>query len=152
MPDVSGQNIRMKEKLQQIREACIKANPEIVELKFGCEVEHIPFQREIYIGHTEKEIVFKKFSASHPYVFSTHNTKDLIDDMKIIGRPIRLADVIFAVLSLGERIGGQEEYDDVMQVLFYVTNKSEERKWNLLKDDLNLQDEPCIDFLHNILK
>ncbi len=28
----------MKEKLQQIKEKCISANPEIVELKFGCEV------------------------------------------------------------------------------------------------------------------
>lgn len=79
----------MKTKLQTIRQACIEANPEIVELKFGCEFE----------SKGEKFIFIRDDGVSYQVMFPEEYVSGFAreNDIKIIGRPITLADVLMAV-------------------------------------------------------
>ena len=142
--------------IKQIRKKCIEANPEIVELKFGCEIE-IPKLNNF----TFKGIIFKlKLSKTPHYVgvaygsmyresenFS-HEREIHFDDLvekKIIGRPIRLADVLFTVAQKAPPLFSQQ----------VIMEAEEPRKilgmWNLKDDNLEHQSKETIEFIHSFL-
>jgi len=129
---VAQQNKTMttQDKINAIREACISVNPEIVELKFGCKVR---FGRW---GDSNR--IYTVVSRHEDKVFCVRDGKKsvdritLTDDEIILGRPIRLADVL---LAMDERI-------PIMKTVLY---------WNLCADDLNLQEEATINVIHNVL-
>src|SRR5258705_13958825 len=84
------------DKIATIRAACIAANPEIVELKFGALVEV-----EGALPERVASDPFPRPYAIQDMVFRTSDTGEEwrgSEVINIIGRPIRLADVL-AVLS-----------------------------------------------------
>ena len=88
------------EKYEQLRQKIIEANPEIMELKFGCEV--VP---EIDTNEIMK--VFKigtGLFGTKVWVTckDTMDTVYLPEELKIIGRSIRLADVLLALQKLAD--------------------------------------------------
>lgn len=135
----------MNTNLQIIRAACIAANPEIVELRqVGCLVEYDNFTwRYLYTnGFT---VIIQSFH------FNTQEEVS-IGKVNVLGRPIRLADVLLAI--------GKDEVD--LPVNFGatipkwkiihsdITGSSE--GWNLRTDDLTLQSPETLEFLANLLK
>lgn len=139
-------------KLETIRAACIKANPEIVELKFGCEVS--------YEGW---ECILLDVPRQNPAMWVLAQSKTLPDeetdgevyipDCEIIGRPIRLADVLLAI--------GKDEKDIYFKnsdttipkwKIIHSDITGSSIGWNLLKDDLTLQSDETIDFLSTLIE
>lgn len=126
--------------LEAVRQAIIKAVPSIMELKFGCEVN---------IGGTKS--TFVKWDKRLEYGGYFHTKEDLTmypDDLIqiILGRPIRLADVLYANQ---QRCSVEDpEMDD-----FALFDRQETiiGDWNLLEDNLSKQSEECIAYLASIL-
>ena len=146
----------MQDKIKEIRDACISANPSILDLKFGCEVNMIDIEDEremapprrfpaICVSRREDRgwWFMSKMCMDDAFFIDNHPLDLAQVDMKIIGRPIRLADVL---LAIGEKYKGRE-------INYYKTNEFSVliSRYNLLKDDLNLQEEDTINFLHLIL-
>lgn len=145
----------MNSNLTLVREKVIAANPSILDLQFGCAV-HWQKTKEgfsrIFVNFSEPEKFGKKYSiiASTDNLTSKHvkwgrvavKTEDLI----ILGRPIRLTDVLLAMEGFGVRrySGGDNRIGDKFADLFEC--------WNLLDDDLSHQSQETIDFLAEILK
>jgi hypothetical protein len=166
--------------LEAVRAAIIKAVPEIVELKFGCEIV-------IDFGEWENVIVlsecmkcskhktnkgcegFERRSGDNCH--DVGNMEEAVDvyggeEMEgfwnlvvekkrikeIVGRPIRLADVLLAV----------QFYDLPDGYMFFNANwrgnvelsglaGQKFTPWNLRNDDLSQQSEECIEFLARLL-
>lgn len=139
-----------QEKLAFIRAKCIETIPEIVELKFGCQLL-APWGRPVTIwdviptGHACEN---KYLSEGIHYFYDSHRKGEFLhenstqDAYKIIGRPITLADIIWLLCNgKNEEIDYAQDYG-VMDVL---------NKWNLLKT-LEDQAPETIDFIYEILK
>lgn len=83
--------------IQNIREKCVLANPEIVALKFGCKVENFLKGTAIILK------VHKYQGESDCYDVAYYKLPELIvertpfNNWKILGRDITLADVLLAV-------------------------------------------------------
>lgn len=150
-------NLCMKTNLDIVREACVKANPQIMEMAFGCEVQGIGalggFMKWRYAG---------KLSASGMEAWSLisqtgskENAEKVIgnDELKyeILGRPIRLADVIHTIMCNHES-DNIRLFSDIGEVEFDDGLRKKTAKWNLLKDDLRNQSEPTLSFLVGLLK
>ena len=139
-----------QEKINKIRSECIKVNPEIVELKFGClvnpDVDSIQFVLMDCIGGTK---VIEIINDEDVTVFG--NPK-LVEVKKVVGRDIRLADVLYMLDSSGMIIGnstcseGEIISLDESETLRIIGN------WNLLDDNLEHQSEECIDFIYQLIK
>lgn len=133
--------------LETIRAKCIEANPEIVELKFGCEVREG--------GYIFKVISKSGFEYTNYLILNIQTggiqPSQLIGaQWNIIGRPIRLSDVM---LAYGETKSGfpfknrDEIVKNQVNTIMYITSN-----WDMRKDDLTLQSEEMIDFLYQLLK
>jgi len=176
-----------QEKLEAIRKACVEANPEIVELKFGCEfqagtstmfylqtesyaVNNVGFWRAhfcskqypmniwegerqpspttLYTGEDFERVIKESISRSSAF---SHT----FPTVEIIGRPIRLADVLLAthqkqvpipwiaVDSYGEFLGYWDKAKEPI---------SNGLSWNLYKDSLEEQSEETVAFIYDLLK
>lgn len=144
--------------LEQIRQACIKANSEIVELKFGCEFRY--FEGLNRYGHrrtpTVKYLCLNTQDEIVAYLVSPANTRLEIkkDDIEeILGRPIRLADVLLAISKADENNHNKiwMKSDGRIVANFETKSLKSVVDWDLLKDDLTQQSETTIDFIHSIL-
>jgi len=128
--------------LEIIRQACIKANPEIMELKFGCILEYPDDSPIIFVSPENEE-------DHMTGLYTKNNTITKIEDLvdyKIVGRPIRLSDIIFTLYKnkKAQYFGGMLDNNSI-----YFANRI---SWDLLHDDLNLQSEPTKKFIANLLK
>lgn len=157
-------------KYQAVREAVIAANPEIMELKFGCRVEAIygllsNSKGMICEGDPNEGIVISHdFSLFDCYRTTQHREIDTAlifhekEKFKILGRPIRLADVMIALAQIvlpddeflcvfpeGFICHKREASDDNNE---YVIKNA---RWIFRQDDLSLQSPETIDFLHSVL-
>lgn len=135
-----------QQKLDVIRQKCIEANPEIVELKFG----------SLFLGRASSRDSFDSVFYFENWKEKNKTIRCLgplgnqyvwdIEYIKIIGRPIRLADVLFAFTK--------HKTDSL--ACFVATDLILIRKskiyWKLLKDDLTLQSDGCIDFVYKLIK
>lgn len=153
-----------QQKIEDIRKACIKANPEIVELKFGCNVKRyatpeIDTLVRIFTDTKGGFGVWLIRQEPHDYdtTFRFLATREEVESWQIIGRPIRLADVLLAITQ-SEKNWNNEEYGCVGLEIQEDRNEAELEtnekgwaKWNLLKDNLEDQSEPTIDFLWSLL-
>lgn len=124
-----------QEHIKKIREAVIKANPSILDLELGCEYE------SCLDGAKMKWI-------------DDQTSRDI---GKIIGRPIRLADVLLAINQvLGINNVAIEEYGVFMQTdnegWGEIHDNDKRVKWILKDDNLENQSEDCINFLYQLLK
>ena len=126
--------------INKIREACIKANPEIVELKFGCEVE-ITHKASDYFGRklfvSEKPDAFGVLSVTIPNFYSIAVSKENIE---IIGRPIHLADVLLAIIDKNKLFKHTEQLLGTVAI-----------HWKLENDNLENQSEETLKFIVELL-
>lgn len=148
----------MKDKLEAIRRACIEANPEIVELKFGCRV--------LYRHPTEKDLpsptVWAFVRHHENLTFSIVDNLERVErvsvlnnDVQIYGREIRLADVLCAMSKKDDYfiLSDTSLAIDYKGYFFDPVNElGEGIRYELANDDLTLQSPETIDFLFELLK
>lgn len=159
----------MKENLEKIRQAVIKANPEIMELKPGCLLDlHagesyglVEIHREISVCKKHKKYreecgAEEDGCSVEDAVFGTSGNDECwwqftlkvseIKPYQILGRPIRLADVLAAL---------NERYPDYKLHHSAVEGSHELAKllklYNLKDDNLENQSEETIAFLASLL-
>jgi len=163
-----------QQKLAFIREKCIEANPEIVELKFGCQVSVPYFVQEHQI----------RLIGSNPMVFPDgkvaimdqgsyvgneackHFFKDKAfhtfeSGVDIIGRPITLADVLLALqavedggLKYGINAYGAFKVNWLKENVYTEETRGRVKGcvcWDF-KKTLEDQDETTISFIYDVLK
>lgn len=134
----------MKTHIEEIRAKCILANPEIVELKFGCKfIDLESTQTMIYLNETRSGATF---------AFSETLGNDCYEDdfrfeddtkITIIGRDIRLADVL--CLPDTEKMKNATDTENAIECFNFLM------MWNLKKDRLEDQSPECIKFIHNLI-
>lgn len=120
---------------QKLKEIIQKANPEIMELKFGCEVE-VKSKKADNFKLLVSEIVDENcFKCSQGIFWESI-------DYEIIGRPIRLSDVLMVINYRDFKVKNDWVYlGDAMQTRF----------WNLKDDNLDNQSEETKQFLISLL-
>lgn len=131
---------------EAVRNAIIKAVPDILELKFGCYLfETLTGKNVMFIGETKDRKGKRQF-----YVVRGRTAYYIYPEqaLDILGRHIRLADVLLAG-GYELRCGGQGDF------YFWngnsnVMNWEKGPKWDLGNDDLSLQSEQFIEFLYKI--
>ncbi len=119
-----------KKKYQQLKEVIQKSNPEIMELKHGCKViyaDEMSEPGEVLLGMYEMN--FEKTKVFNPY-----NKDDSGNLIEILGRPIRLADVLI-VLEPSDNW----KKDELLEL------------WNLKDNNLDNQSDECKEFLIKLL-
>lgn len=155
-----------QEQLIELKEVIIKANPEIKELKFGCRIENVKVYSDITTrmeGYPDGIIIKDLRDPDHLYlsVDSGDQQEYLIRadekcEFEIIGRDIRLADVLLAMNADKENIWGYyldlngklvEEYEYEFGMELNPTNF----QWNLKDDNLDNQSEETKEFLYELL-
>jgi len=152
--------------LEKLREKIIKEIPEIVELKFGCEVSVLfddsdyygkvkPYWviRSIYSVSAKKTVVY---IVDPPFPNNAINIQERIDkkELKIIGRKITLADVLLVLKNKRSHEFYTSDLNTTINVerrQNYELNRITLELWNLENDDLNLQSPETIDFLTQLL-
>jgi|SRR5690348_11871413 len=151
-----------QDKKNYIREKCIEANPEIVELKFGCLIrskagtEHFivsgpidkyPYQEGDF--WTTRGITDE--GRHQGYIL---NRKDISE---IIGHPVRLADVL---LAIGSGVSGTSVDATGQFMRWNIPEKKDwdgywayqDADWNLRDDDLEKQSPETVEFLYSLLQ
>jgi hypothetical protein len=142
------------DKLKSVIQA---ANPEIMELKFGCDFIHKPSMNTLMFCVTHKNT-----GATVAYSYIDQET--WLDDfqfenpeeIEIIGRPVRLADVLLA-LSQNNKATDLRLFDNRSEGLFSIKPEllymrhGEVGQWNLKDDNLDHQSDKTKQFLINLL-
>jgi len=130
----------MKEELKKVIQEAV---PEIMELKFGCVVYFMgmptTYLNSLYV-----------WAAKRPIEVCAEE-----EDIEILGRPIRLADVLLAMQDIWRTRYNSSEVSDKWKELA----KAKEGEllyaivfqWNLKDDNLDHQSEETIEFLHKLL-
>jgi hypothetical protein len=148
-----------QEKIEYIREKAIEANPDIKKLEFGCEVKYRN-QEETYRFIMENPLVcmqcvcttgvhIEGLSDKSPQSFCKHRFEEWFE---IIGRPIRLADVLLALKESEHRTEVGLNFNLDGAYLYYDDfENASGSKYNLKQDDLTLQPPETIDFLYSLL-
>lgn len=133
-----------QEKTEEIRKWCIEANSEIGELSFGCHVI-VSGIREDNPG-CEKDIVVDS-RLKDGCVGLGYFGLVSVECLEIIGRPVRLADVLYAISKIDLRF-----FDHCHLTLLgtMCLKTGEDIYWNLLKDNIEEQSEETLDFLISI--
>lgn len=140
--------------INKIREACIKANPKIMELKFGCEVirgsDFGGSPENVFIGNPYECI--QVIGKSNKQVRNPWNIDDTDDLLKILGRPIQLADVLLAIEFRNGQTRGTKDFDMwVFQKEFTFEDKDGfQYSWDLTKP-LEDQEEETLKFIAGIV-
>lgn len=141
--------------LELVRQACIAANPDILKLEFGCEVWIDDIEGEgqysiwEYIGdvdiHSNQDTLWKCAFSTFATV-KWGNFKLEGKPHVLLGRPIRLADVLLAVIYVAPHKDESPMQRDVNERLIIQGD------WNLFKDDLRSQSDETVAFLAELLK
>ena len=145
------------DKLKQVIQ---KANPEIMELKFGCEIlryKEEPKDRkykvitDIGFAANKEKVWINSVpfgSMSLPTEILKSELADKTGDWIILGRPLRLADVLIAMKSkldswtYSVNLDGAFQKKDVTWIMC---------EWNLQDNNLDNQSEATKQFLIDIL-
>lgn len=142
------------EKLQAIRAKVVEANPEIVQLKYGCLIDCKLWGRQMIVDKW-KDASGEGWCLVNPDYpgRSSCSTSDE-NIIKVYGRPIRLADVLLAHRLRFPADGTTRTNESFMR---HHTGQFREDiweialLWNLREDDLSRQPDETIDFLHSLL-
>lgn len=143
----------MEANIKLIKEKCIEANPEIMELKFGCYIN--PSVDSVwYVLH---ELVGGYVNAIEIVQDEEHlvyGAKTRIFPKEILGRPIRLADILIAIekVKLGDVYYSIRTGGEIIKGNIETSYEEEVSFWNLRTDNLDQQSPECIEFLENLLK
>lgn len=129
---------------EELRQVIIKANPEIMELKFGCEIM-CGFSKAFIITDHNKDTVTAFFpTRNSPPDFDFISKSEIL----ILGRPIRLADVLLAYQKLKDR---HILFSLTSQGGFQIKQGEPSSCWNLKDDNLDRQSDETQEFLYNLL-
>lgn len=142
------------ENYEKLKKVIQEANPEIMELKFGCEVSYnnepfmlvsIEFDESEEGNSTYVYNVFPSILVAGEANVPTYFARLIgeYEQFQILGRPIRLADVL---LALSEKFPGEliPKFEDYSTTLFMGY-------WNLKDDNLDNQSFETKQFLINLL-
>lgn len=136
-----------QEKIEAIRQECIRVNPTIIE----------PELRKGFLCLVSRS--GERWVASYDVAIdhSALNDPDHLEILEIIGRKITLPDVLLAI-AFSEKNWHQEdlgcsniEIEWNTKTVELNANNGTYCRWNLLKP-LEEQEEPTIDFIHDLLK
>lgn len=173
---------KKQEHIALIREKAIEANPEIVSLKIGCLLDlycgesaglayivalcGVCPKHKTFAGCEKSENdcevddgVFAVADTDEGYYSHTIKLED-IKPYQILGRPVRLADVLLAIkkedamVNKGGQLlhyAGETESLDGRYRGFYVKHYTPTITWNLRKDSLEDQSDECLQFLSDLL-
>ena len=167
-----------EQKIEAIRTACIEVNPRILDLKAGCDfkIKKFKLKRE-GVAEVESELVNTVVDTNYDfdgerfhvrgivYIDSGTSAYPTIGERKvsfetfeesdrtgfeIIGRPVRLADVLNVLRVRGDK--WYETHNSTTETVKYISLIQEiVCHWNLLQDDLTQQSEPTLDFIYSLL-
>lgn len=128
--------------VELVKAACVKANPSIMELGFGCE---LLFEVEPYNSHNlhrRKDDIF--------VVIDENPDAKILGKFEILGRPIRLADVL---LAIGKKFYFDSSFKGgISRNGGWYENGQLLAEWNLRDDDLNHASDECKLFLAGTLQ
>lgn len=142
----SPHNADMTTKLDEVRAAIIKAVPEIVELKFGCELKTSKGFYVTLIGHKDDWYTWKRHEDGLISAGDDAGDADGLPEL-IIGRPIRLADVLVAI----DEKCPSKYFVNSNGAFIRIDTKWRMVAWKLWSDSLENQSDECIDFIHSLL-
>ncbi len=135
--------------LDIIRRACIEANPEIMELEFGC---------KLTVNWMENDNDPKYHQTLYwPEDMRPNGENSVIwdnmtgDIVEILGRTIRLADVLLA-LPAGLYISSGGLFVESSHGLDGSTALDSKESWDLRHDDLSAQSPETLSFLAGLLE
>ena len=133
---------------EELKEIIQKANPEIMELKFGCEVRFNLYQ-EVFIY--VRPIADGKYEIIKKWGKKICKVK--LDEITILGREIRLADVLLActkmsVPEIDINVFGSPQMPEGGLLM---KSKNGGGIWNLKNDNLDYQSEETKQFLFDLL-
>lgn len=142
------------QKISAIRQKCIEANPEIVELKFGCEVMCGGAKRPFLVPFT---VVGKNYAGN--WLMSTGLDRGITTVLKekelvrVIGRPILAQDIqkILPKWWMMKWDGGLERFEFV-NMHNYGNASFENRYFPFNDTPLSEQSDGCIDFIYSLIK
>jgi hypothetical protein len=139
--------MKTKEKQQKLIEYIQGEIPEILDLKFGCEViiknKNFPLVRNLITP-----IIFGKPNGE----FKILDNDDWFSEFDVrenLGRPITLSDVL-RVIEKVKPVPDLELFNVELSISKYGTNGRDNCLWNLEKD-FNNQSEETINFLYDLL-
>lgn len=143
-----------EQKHNEIREKIIAAVPEIVELKFGCCIEDFMRGQAVIIDVQHHEGESDTYTQYYDKIPKPEVYQSPFHNWEIIGREIRIADILFAI---GKTDCPKHKAFNHLAVSMYGEFYNADEKsgkvlatYNLRKD--SLADNPqCWDFLHSIL-
>lgn len=161
----------MEHNIQFIREVCIKDNPSILDLVFGCEVSvHAPqYGESNESGSSEysPEVNIRGFVTHDEYL---EVNRDRVGDIlvkhivegylsedyeglscHIIGRPIRLADVLFTCEEYFFSLTNAQINEENHLLFFDRVGNAVAQSWNLLEDNLEKHSKETREFIYNLL-
>lgn len=149
--------------IEFIKEACVKANESIKDLVMGCKIKHEPsnymgidYQGNYIHEARGKDMHLIYFPGSEEGSQRAYSTTISINDFKILGRDIQLADVLLAIEKVTSdysvsNLGYFEKwtkFEDRNNV--FVLESNPKNRWNLLLP-LHLQEDATIEFLYKLL-
>lgn len=119
--------------IEKLKQVIIKANPEITKLTFGCEIE--------VAGH--KALVISSMFEPSLLVKLGGDAIKIDEKYKILGRPIRLADVLLAMRKKVYDKSGHYRDPKWEQDIIKI--------WNLKDDNIDNQSDETKKFLEDLL-
>ena len=81
--------------IDKLKQVIQKANPSIREVKFGCEVKYPDYSNRVQVIEKDEDKIWVR-EADKDNCFGKVEKVDT-DEIEILGRPIRLADVLMMV-------------------------------------------------------
>lgn len=146
-----------QDKINEIRKACIAVNPSILDLEKGCKIYNKNLEQTFVTSYATD--IGEEGCINGYYDTERKNgtwiwTRYLGDNFEIIGRDIRLADVIYAINKYKSSVGyAVDSCGDFMRSEDIYRNHwvDELVNWNLLKDSLDDQTPKTIDFIYSLL-
>lgn len=151
-----------QEQIELIRQACIKANESILDLKFGCEVKGLDgFKNEfqgIYLATINQNgtVAIRVSIKREGHVNRLHRISSFsvgTNELEIIGRKIGLADILLTIEKGDEDsiVGKYRQITKDWDAPFESLLLDVIEKWDKFNDDIDRQSEKTIDFLWSLL-
>lgn len=143
--------------ITKLKEVIQKAVPSILELKFGCrlldETHQFFGQPDPVVCVIADEWANEEYESHWIDYYREHSCKftnaEIRQKFKILGRPIRLADVLHAVSDAYHTRILREDLEH--KSLWEWAGEISCKYWNLLDDNLDNQSDECINFLTDLL-
>lgn len=137
------------QKYQALKKAIQEANPSILELKFGCEVMYgRGYMQVLYSIGEDIYCTYQQKGDGRPVLHMlTRLQREYDKTFEILGRPIRLSDVLLAIRK-GNGIANCRGAEG--DILYIKPSVGEEFAW-FLKGGLDAQSDQCKEFISKVL-